>query len=109
MKDIIKIEEIAQRDMIPGFKARMLHTNSMTISYWEVEKGSKLPEHHHLHEQVSQILEGEFEFTVGETTQVVTPGKVVIIPSNVPHSGVALSDCMILDIFSPVREDYKIE
>jgi quercetin dioxygenase-like cupin family protein len=37
----------------------------------------------------------------------LTPGKVVVIGSNVPHSGKAITDCRILDVFQPVREDYR--
>ena len=53
------------------------------------------------------VVEGEFEFTVDGKTQVYTAGAVVHIPSNVPHSGKAITPCKLMDVFSPVREDYK--
>lgn len=109
MENYIDLSEIHSKDMIPGFKAKMIHTETMTISFWEVTKGSVLPKHHHHHEQVSQVIEGEFEFTIEGKTQVISPGEVVIIPSHAIHSGIAKSDCKIMDIFSPVREDYKVE
>jgi quercetin dioxygenase-like cupin family protein len=52
-------------------------------------------------------LEGKFELTIGEKTQIYEPGFIAVIPSNVPHGGIALTDCKIFDIFSPVRSDYK--
>lgn len=101
------ITELEQKEMVKGFKARFLHTHSITLAWWEVEQGALLPQHSHIHEQTTQVLEGKFELTVEGKVYVCKPGAVVVIPSNTVHSGVALTDCKILDIFSPVREDYK--
>jgi quercetin dioxygenase-like cupin family protein len=104
---MIRLSEITAKEIIPGFEAKFIHTPSMTLSYWDVKKGSVLPNHKHVHEQVTQVEEGEFELTVGGETKVYTKGMVAVIPSWVEHSGVALTDCKIFDVFSPVREDYK--
>ena len=101
------ILDIEPREIVKGYKARFLHTSTMTIAFWEVEANAELPMHHHIHEQVSQILEGEFEMTIDGITKVHKPGSVLVIPSNIEHSGKAITDCKILDIFNPVREDYK--
>jgi quercetin dioxygenase-like cupin family protein len=47
------------------------------------------------------------ELTVGDETYRMIPGQIVTIPSDVPHSGRAITDCEIMDVFCPVREDYK--
>jgi quercetin dioxygenase-like cupin family protein len=101
------LENIHRKEILPGFWGRFIHTDSMTLAFWEIEKGSSLPEHSHFHEQVANIIEGKFEMTIEGVTHILVPGAVAIIPSNAIHSGKALSDCKILDIFSPVREDYK--
>lgn len=107
MSTFIKLNEIKQVEMIPGFKARFIHTANMTISYWEIAMGSKLPEHHHHHEQVSQVMEGKFELTINGVSQVMEQGKIAVIPSNAIHSGFAITACKVMDIFHPVREDYR--
>jgi len=104
---MILLNEIDAKEILPGFEARFVHTASMTLSYWDVKKGAVLPNHKHIHEQVTQVEEGEFELTVGGETNVYTKGMVAVIPSMTEHSGIALTDCKIFDIFSPVREDYK--
>jgi quercetin dioxygenase-like cupin family protein len=67
-----------------------------------------VPTHQHPHEQAGLCLEGEFELTIGDETHHVRPGDSYLIPSNALHSARALGGpCRTLDIFHPVREDYK--
>jgi quercetin dioxygenase-like cupin family protein len=79
----------------------------MTLAYWEIDAGAALPAHSHPHEQVVNPVWGELELTMGEETRVIRPGDVVVIPPDVPHSGRAVTDCRIIDVFHPVREDYR--
>ena len=72
-----------------------------------VDKGAVLPEHFHIHEQVSRVLEGTFEMTIDGEKKTCKAGDIALIDSKVPHSGTALTDCVIFDVFTPVREDYK--
>ncbi|MEM9885838.1 MAG: cupin domain-containing protein [Bacteroidota bacterium] len=102
-----QISQIPEKEIIKGFHGKMLHLEGFTIAYWRIEKGSILPEHSHVHEQLSQVMTGEFEMTVSGETQVCKLGKVVTIPSHAVHSGRALTDCTIIDVFQPVREDYR--
>jgi quercetin dioxygenase-like cupin family protein len=95
------------RTVIPGFVGRFLHSDTMTFALWEIAAGSPLPEHSHPHEQVVHLYEGEFEMTVEGKTRRMKGGSVFAIPSNARHSGRAITDCRILDVFCPVREDYR--
>mgnify|MGYP003565000297 CR=1 FL=1 len=101
------LNEMDSREIVPGFHARMVHSEHMTFSVWDVEAGAELPEHAHPHEQISTVLAGTFEFDVGGTSKTLQPGMVVVIPSNIPHSGKALTSCKMLDVFHPVREEYR--
>jgi quercetin dioxygenase-like cupin family protein len=80
----------------------------MTFAYWDVKAGSVVPEHSHMHEQVAHLLEGEFTLTVDGVPFDLTTGNAAVIPSNIKHSGIAVTDCKLLDVFCPVREDYRI-
>jgi len=101
------LKQVQSKEMIPGFHARFVHSQSMTFAYWDIKAGSSLPEHAHEHEQVLNLLEGTFEVTVEGEKQVLQPGSVVVFPSNVPHAGKAVTDCRIIDVFHPVREEYR--
>ena len=103
----VDLQQIESRELIPGFDVRFVHTESMTFAHWIVKAGAMLPEHFHEHEQVAHVLEGEFELTIDGQSQVLTSGAVGVIPSNAVHSGRAVTDCRILDVFHPVREDYR--
>ncbi len=103
----IEIVALAEREPMPGFRGRFVHTENMTLAYWRITQDAALPEHSHFHEQVVNVLEGELELTVGVTTRVLRPGAVWVIPSGIPHSGRALTVCRVLDVFQPVRDDYR--
>lgn len=103
----IDLESIAPKQLAPGLMARFVHSEHMTLSFVEVTAGSMLAEHAHPHEQVATVIEGEFELTVAGEPIIFGPGSVVVIPSNVRHSGRAITDCKLLDVFNPVREDYR--
>ena len=104
---VINLNDSAPREMMRGFNGCFVHTEGITFVEWHVTAGALLPEHSHPHEQVTAVQEGEFEMTIAGSKNHLTPGSVAVIPSNVLHSGRAVTDCTIIDVFHPVREDYR--
>jgi quercetin dioxygenase-like cupin family protein len=101
------INNITARQIIEGISGKYIHGDQATFGIVEVKKGSALPSHHHHHEQITFVLEGELEMNIGGEPMTLKPGNFHVIPSNVPHSAVANMDCKLIDVFSPVREDYR--
>jgi len=103
----LNLKDIEQKEIVKGYKARFVHSDKMTTAYWDVVAGAELPMHSHEHEQVSNVTNGQFEFNLDGEVKILEPGDVVLIPSNTPHSGKAITDCTIIDTFFPIREDYR--
>jgi quercetin dioxygenase-like cupin family protein len=90
-----------------GIHGRIHHSDQLSFCHITLEEGAVLPEHHHIHEQWTHVLEGQLEFTLGGETQIMGPGISAQIPSDVPHSARAITRCKVMDAFMPVREDFK--
>jgi quercetin dioxygenase-like cupin family protein len=95
------------KTLAPGFDAKLIHTGGMTLSYVQCEADAELPEHSHPHEQVVNVLSGELELIVEGESHLLKRGVVFVLPSNMPHSGVARTQCEVLDVFCPPRDDLK--
>ena len=103
----ISLSDLEAKELVSGFHGRFVHTENMTFVYWDIKAGAILPDHSHPHEQVVNILEGELEFNLGGDVRVMKPGDVAVIPGDVSHSAKGITDCSVIDVFYPVREDYK--
>jgi quercetin dioxygenase-like cupin family protein len=103
----INLDQVTEKEIVPGYRARFVHSENMSLAYWDVDPGAELPEHSHPHEQIANVLEGQFELTVAGESRVLEPGQVAVIPSGLPHRGRAITACRLLDAFYPVREDYR--
>ena len=104
---LIKKKDLKKRNLFPGGKVTFTHSETMTLAEWHFEAGVDTPEHSHPHEQITKILSGTFELTVEGIKYRLSAGSIGIIPSNLVHSGRAISKCHLIDVFNPVREDYR--
>ena len=95
------------RTQSPGFFSRLIHTPGNTINFIEVAAGNSIALHQHVHYQLSIVLEGEFEMTIDGVINSMKEGDYCHIDSMVQHGGRAITNCKLLDIFNPVREDYR--
>ncbi|UCD19802.1 MAG: cupin domain-containing protein [candidate division WOR-3 bacterium] len=104
---ITKVADLNEREVVPGIKGKFVHSDNMTVVYWNIDAGAVMPDHAHPHEQIVNVLEGEFDFTVEGKVTEASPGFIAVVPPNVKHGGKAKTPVRILDVFYPVREDYR--
>jgi quercetin dioxygenase-like cupin family protein len=102
-----KIKDIIPKEVVAGITGYYAHGDNLSLGYIVIKAGSVVPEHHHVHEQITYIVEGELDMIIGRELCPLKAGMYHIIPSNTPHSAIAKVDCVAIDVFSPAREDYK--
>ncbi len=81
----------------------------MMIAHVYFKRGIEVPRHSHENEQITYILEGALQFHLGangEREVIVRAGEVLVIPSYLPHSAVAIEDTLDVDVFNPPRQDW---
>ena len=94
-------------DLGDGLKRQMLGYNHelMSVKVW-FAPGAQGYTHSHRHSQVTYVIEGEFHFTIGSETRLLKPGDSCLIPPNVEHGAVCPTGGVLIDTFSPAREDF---
>jgi len=104
---LVEISKLTALPLADGVTARSVHNTGVTVAYVRLKQGADVPEHRHTHEQITTVIEGELELTVEGESTVLTAGKAMTLGSNVAHSARALTACYVIDVFQPVREDFR--
>jgi len=99
-------DRIEKEQLSPVFARQVIHGETMTVARVYLRQGCAVPEHSHHNEQISMIERGAVKFVIAGKEKVLKAGEVLRIPANVPHSAEALEDCVVMDLFSPRREDW---
>jgi len=103
-----KLTSLPVRKILDGsLSGYYAHLATMTIGEVLLDGDATVPMHTHPHEQITYVIEGRFEFTVGDETTILEPGMAALIPSGVPHGGRTITACRVIDVFSPPRDDYR--
>lgn len=105
----VRWDDMPREQLMAGVQRRFLWgEKSMVAQIW-LKKGTVVPRHVHVSEQISFIVEGALRLKLGDDLSEiheVKAGEVLVIPSNVPHEALALEDTYDMDVFSPPREDW---
>jgi quercetin dioxygenase-like cupin family protein len=108
-KPFVHNSEIEPVEMRPGVLRRTLAiSESMMVCEVVLLEGSLVPAHQHIHEQTGYIVSGQVEFTIGDQTTTLYPGDSYAVPSNVVHSVIPLVASVVIDVFSPPRDEFRI-
>ncbi len=85
---------------------KLVTGEKVMVAQLSLSKGCFVPLHEHESEQISCIMQGALKFELEGREVIVRGGEVLVIPSRVPHSALALEDTMAFDLFSPIRRDW---
>ncbi len=95
-------------EMMPGVLRRTLsYGQRLMVVQVTLDEGVVVPVHSHPNEQITYIIEGRLSMEVGGQTHVLGPGDSLLLPGGVGHGAIAMEPTLVVDTFSPPREDYK--
>lgn len=84
----------------------MGYDDKIMLVHVKFAKGSIGPIHDHHHSQVTFVKSGQFEVSINGEKKVLKEGDCFYIPPHAPHGAVCLEDGILIDVFSPIREDF---
>ena len=103
----IKNSQIPVDEMGPGLTRQIMgYDSDIMLVKVNFEAGAIGYEHKHHHQQVSYVISGKFEVTIDGKTETLEQGDAFVVPSNVLHGAVCKEAGILIDTFSPLREDF---
>ena len=98
--------DIAPEQINAEVLRQYITADRVTIARFELKRGGVVPRHAHENEQVSIVLSGALLFRIDGREITVRGGEVMQIPGSVAHEVEVLEDALVIDVFSPVRQDW---
>jgi quercetin dioxygenase-like cupin family protein len=106
--DVGRASDVEPVEMVPGVWRRTLSWGErLMVVQVTLEEGAIVPAHRHPHEQITYVVEGELSMEVEGRTYVLRAGDSLLFPADVEHGANALQRTLVIDTFSPPREEYK--
>ncbi len=106
--ELFVFADAAEKETVDGGIVRQImgYNDALMLARAEFEKGSVGYVHDHPHSQLAYVESGVFDFTIGDETRRLSRGDCAYVPSGMAHGAVCVEKGVLLDIFSPVREDF---
>jgi quercetin dioxygenase-like cupin family protein len=106
-KEFIMGDEIAWETVGDGVRRQIMgYDDRIMLVNVEFDKGGVGPMHQHHHSQVTYVISGQFDLTIGDETKRMKGGDAFYIPPNVMHGAICVEKGVLIDVFSPIREDF---
>jgi quercetin dioxygenase-like cupin family protein len=102
-----RLSEIPEERLNPHLTRRFFTGERITMAFVKLDQGCVVPEHRHESEQFTYAVSGSLRLRIGGEELVLRAGELVEIPSNVPHEAWADEEFTGIDVFSPIRADWR--
>lgn len=103
----IKSNNIIQEEIAPGVTRKIMgYQSDLMLIRVEFKGNTSFPLHEHPHQQITHIIEGMFKATVNGKSETLGPGDSYVVPENVLHAVESLGSGILIDVFSPRRDDF---
>lgn len=106
-KEFIKDDEFEWEVVGEDIKRKIMgYDDTIMMVNVLFEKGAIGKPHKHYHSQVTNVAKGAFEVTINAVTKVMKQGDFFYIPPQIIHGVICIEDGLLIDVFSPIREDF---
>lgn len=103
----IENEQVPWEEIDQGVKRKiMAYDDNLMVVKVQFDKGSIGTVHQHSHSQISHVESGRFEIEINGYKKILTAGDAFYVPPNTMHGAVCLEPGVLIDVFSPMREDF---
>jgi quercetin dioxygenase-like cupin family protein len=107
IQTLVQDSDIAWEELGGGLRRKVMsYDPTMMIVKVDFETGGIGAMHQHQHTQASYVVSGKFDITIGENTKALSAGDVYFVPSNLMHGAVCTEKGTLIDVFTPMREDF---
>ena len=107
MKLFIENKDLPWEPVDTGVRRKiMAYDDKLMVVKVEFKQGGIGNLHQHHHSQITHVESGTFEVEIGDEKKILTGGDAFYIPPNVMHGAVCLEEGVLIDVFSPMREDF---
>ena len=104
---VVRAGEARESSPEPGLTRKILaYNDKLFLVEHRMEKGWVGTVHSHPHEQVVYVIRGHLKITCGQTTFDARAGDSFLVRGGVQHGASAVEESVVVDIFTPCREDY---
>ncbi|CAN5506141.1 cupin domain-containing protein [soil metagenome] len=94
-------------EVAPGIVRQTITTGTtMYQMRARLAQGSRLPEHHHPQEQIAHVVSGRIIMIAAGGPHELGAGESIYLAANMPHAVETIEEAVVIDTFSPPREDY---
>jgi quercetin dioxygenase-like cupin family protein len=106
-KRVTHYADVPVVELGPGVNAHIVSAERLTVTFATLAPSACAAVHHHEHEQIMVVVDGECDFILEGKLYPMSRGDVIIVPSNAEHGAYSSEKgCQIMDIFSPPRQDF---
>jgi quercetin dioxygenase-like cupin family protein len=106
-KVFVDNQDIPWEQMDTGVKRKiMAYDDKLMVVKVAFDKGGVGSLHQHYHTQITHVESGSFEVEIGDEKKILSAGDAFYVPPNILHGAVCLEAGVLIDVFSPMREDF---
>jgi quercetin dioxygenase-like cupin family protein len=103
----VRRSEVPPFSPAPGIQIQPVIGEALMTCWITMEPGAIVAEHSHVNEQLGVVVEGSVSISAAGETREMVVGDAYVVPSGLPHHGVAGADGVLLvETFVPIREEY---